>query len=116
MSFVNFLLEHWSSILAVLVLLVALFFLVKKGYKKYAKQIVFYLVCKAEEEFGSGTGTLKYAAVTTWLYEKLPAVCKFFFTQKQIDKMIEEAVSEMKEWLNTDEKAVLTDKTTHTET
>lgn len=115
MSFVDFLLEHWSSIIVIVLFIVGMIVLIKKGYIKYAKQIAFYLVCEAESEFGNGTGALKYAAVTTWLYEKLPTVCKFFFSEKQIDNIIEEAVSQMKEWLSANEDAVLPDKTTHTE-
>ena len=111
MSFIDFLVAHWSSILVVILFIVALIVLIRKGYTKYAKQICFYLVCEAESEFGKGTGALKYAAVTSWLYERLPAICKFFFTEKQIDCLIEEAVKQMKEWLDTDEKAVLPDNT-----
>lgn len=109
MTFIDFISTYWSSIVVVLAVLVALVFLVRKGYLKYAKQIVFYLVCEAESKFGNGTGTLKYAAVTAWLYEKLPLVCKFFFTQKQLDRMIEEAVKSMKEWLSSDENIALPD-------
>lgn len=105
MDFVNFITTHWSSILAVVLFIVIMIVLVKKGYTKYAKQICFYLVCEAEKQFGSGTGTLKYAAVTSWLYDKLPVVCKFFFTEKQIDKLIEDAVAQMKDWLNSNNKA-----------
>ena len=105
MNFVDFVAQYWSSILVVLLFLVALIIMVKKGYTKYAKQICFYLVCEAEAEFGGGTGTLKYAAVTSWLYDKLPVVCKFFFTEKQIDKLIEDAVSQMKNWLVSNDKA-----------
>ena len=105
MSIINFITLHWSSILVVILFIIGLIVLVKKGYTKYAKQIVFYLVCEAESEFGSGTGTLKYAAVTAWLYDKLPAICKFFFTEKQIDKLIEDAVVQMKEWLESNSQA-----------
>lgn len=105
MSFIDFITLHWSSILVTILFIIGLIILVKNGYTKYAKQIVFYLVCEAEAEFGSGTGTLKYAAVTSWLYDKLPAICKFFFTEKQIDTLIEDAVDEMKEWLSTNDKA-----------
>ena len=119
MSFVDFILAHWSSILVIALFVVALVILIKKGYTKYVKQICFYLVCEAEEKFGSGTGTLKYAAVTAWLYDKLPAVCKFFFTEKQIDGMIEEAVQNMKEWLDAnteaDNFALVPEDTEHTE-
>lgn len=105
MSLIEFTTLHWSSILVVILFIAALVILVKKGYTKYAKQIVFYLVCEAEAEFGSGTGTLKYAAVTAWLYDKLPAICKFFFTEKQVDKLIEDAVVQMKDWLSVNEQA-----------
>lgn len=105
MSLVDFITAHWSSILVVILLIVVLIVLVKKGYVKYAKQICFYLVCEAEAQFGSGTGTLKYAAVTSWLYDRLPAICKFIFTEKQIDKFIEDAVVQMKDWLSANDKA-----------
>lgn len=105
MSFIDFLVNYWSSILVVLLLAIALVLLIKKGYIKYAKQICFYLVCEAEAEFGGGTGTLKYAAVTSWLYDKLPAVCKFLLTEKQVDRLIEDAVTQMKEWLDVNPKA-----------
>ena len=115
MSFVEFISAYWSSVLVVLLFITVSVILIKKGYIKYVKQVCFYLVCKAEEEFGSGTGALKYAAVTSWLYDRLPLICRFFFTEKQIDNMIEEAVSQMKEWLDTKEKAVLTDENNHSE-
>ena len=113
MSFIDFITLHWSSILVVALFIVAMVVLVKKGYSAYVKQICFYLVCQAEAEFGNGTGTLKYAAVTSWLYDALPAICKFLFSEKQVDKFIEDAVTEMKEWLNSNEeaKSVLTEKT-----
>lgn len=106
MSFVEFITQYWSSILVVVLSIVAIVVLIKLGYKKYAKQICFYLVCTAEKQFGSGTGTLKYAAVTAWLYERLPLICKLFFTEKQIDNLIETSVQKMKEWLSNNDKAV----------
>ncbi len=96
---IEFLAQYWDSILVVVLFIVICIVLVKKGSAKYVKQMLFYLVTQAEAEFGSGTGDLKYAAVTTWLYEKLPAILKFFFTAKQIDAMIEAAVDQMKEYL-----------------
>ena len=48
---------------------------------------------------------MKYAAVTTWLYERLPAIAKFIFTTKQIDIMIESASSRMKEYLKNNASA-----------
>ena len=101
----NFLATYWDSILCIILFIVVLIALVRKGYGYYAKQILFYLVTKAEAEFGGGTGQLKYAAVTTWLYEKLPAIAKFILTPKTVDNLIEEAVAQMKKYLEANEKA-----------
>lgn len=103
--FWQFVVNYWDSILVVILFIVICIVLIKRGATSYVKQMLFYLVTKAEAEYGSGTGDLKYAAVTTWLYERLPAIVKFFFTAKQIDIMIEAAVTRMKEYLKTNESA-----------
>jgi hypothetical protein len=96
---INFIITNWDSVLVVILFIVACIVLARKGSAVYVKQMLFYLVTQAEAEYGAGTGNLKYAAVTTWLYERIPAILKFFFTAKQIDKMIEAAVEQMKEYL-----------------
>lgn len=96
---IEFLTQYWDSVLVVILFIVICIALIRKGSAGYVKQILFYLVTQAEAEFGSGTGDLKYAAVTTWLYERIPAIMKFFFTAKQVDKLIEAAVDQMKEYL-----------------
>ncbi|MDD4592920.1 MAG: hypothetical protein PHG06_21240 [Parabacteroides sp.] len=96
---IEFLTQYWDSILVVVLFITICIVLVRKGSSRYVKQMLFYLVTQAEAEYGSGTGDLKYAAVTTWLYERIPAILKFFFSAKQIDAMIESAVDQMKEYL-----------------
>ncbi|HHX60990.1 MAG TPA: hypothetical protein GX707_09815 [Epulopiscium sp.] len=105
----NFIGAHFDSILFVMLLVLFLLLLFKRGAKKQVNEILFYLVTKAENEFGNGTGQLKYSAVTTWIYERLPTITKFLFTSKQIDKMIEDAVERMKEYLsrNTNAKSLV---------
>jgi len=98
-TMIEYLTQYWDSILVVVLFIAFCIVLVRKGSAKYVNQMLFYLVTQAEAEFGSGTGDLKYAAVTTWLYERIPAILKFFFTAKQIDAMIEAAVEQMKEYL-----------------
>lgn len=94
---------NWDSILCLGIFLVVIGILFYTGNTKKIKQILFYLVIKAEQELGKGTGELKYAAVTTWLYERLPTIVKFLFTAKQIDALIEEAVAKMKQYLSENE-------------
>ena len=95
----QFLMSYWDSVLVVILFIVICVVLIRKGATSYVKQMLFYLVTQAEAEFGSGTGDLKYAAVTTWLYERIPVIVKLFFTAKQIDALIEAAVEQMKEYL-----------------
>jgi len=97
MNVVNFFVNYWDTILFVLVILIGLIFSIKKGETTILKQIVFSLVTKAEQEFGTGLGALKYAAVADMLYQRIPTLLKFLYTSKDIEKMIESTLSEAKE-------------------
>lgn len=77
--------------------------LIKRGETKILKNILFKLVTQAEKEFGSGTGALKYAAVSDWLYQRMPAVLKLLFSAKDIDDMIEAVLAEAKKQWGTNE-------------
>lgn len=101
----DFILRYWDSILIVILFILFILYLIKKGATKQVNEILFYLATKAESTFGGGTGEIKYAAVVSWLYEKLPTIIKILFTEKQIDRLIEDAVTRMKEYLDTNEKA-----------
>lgn len=102
---INFLITHWDSISFLILLILFLLCLAKRGATKQVNEILFFLVTKAENEFGDGTGQLKYSAVTTWIYERLPTIVKFLFTAKQLDQMIEDAVIRMKEYLKSNSDA-----------
>lgn len=91
--------------IAALAILAILYAGIRMGYKKQIAQILFYLVVQAEKQFGGGTGEFKFTAVSAWLYERMPIVARWFFTQKQIDILIEEAVQRMKEYLSSNAKA-----------
>ena len=109
MNIIYFLLQNWDSVLVVLGFIVLCVVLVKRGETKILKHILFNLVTQAEREFGSGTGALKYAAVSDWIYQRLPAVLKLLFTAKDIDTMIEAALTEAKQkWdTNKDMKEII---------
>lgn len=96
----EFFAKYWDSILVVVLFVLACIILIRRGATAYVKQMLFYLVITAESMYGGGTGDLKYAAVTTWLYEHMPVVLKIFFTAKQVDILIEAAVAKMKEYLS----------------
>lgn len=97
MNVLTFLAKNWDSVLVVVAFLAVVVVLIKRGETKILKQILFNLVTQAEKQFGSGTGSLKYAAVADWIYQRIPAVLKLLFTSSDIEKMIEAALEEAKE-------------------
>ena len=96
MNVLTFLAKNWDSVLVVVAFLAVVVVLIKRGETKILKQILFNLVTQAEKQFGSGKGSLKYAAVADWIYQRIPAVLKLLFTSSDIEKMIEAALEEAK--------------------
>ena len=96
MNVLTFLAKNWDSVLVVVAFLAVVVVLIKRGETKILKQILFNLVTHAEKQFGSGTGSLKYAAVADWIYQRIPAVLKLLFTSSDIEKMIEDVLEEAK--------------------
>lgn len=96
MNVLTFLAKNWDSVLVVVAFLALVVVLIKRGETKILKHILFNLVTQAEKQFGSGTGSLKYAAVADWIYQRIPAVLKLLFTSSDIEKMIEAALEEAK--------------------
>lgn len=97
MNVLTFLAKNWDSVLVIVAFLALVVVLIKRGETKILKQILFNLVTQAEKQFGSGTGSLKYAAVADWIYQRIPAVLKLLFTAKDIEKMIESVLAEAKQ-------------------
>lgn len=96
MNVLTFLAKNWDSVLVIVAFLAVVVALIKRGETKILKQILFNLVTQAEKQLGSGTGSLKYAAVADWIYQRIPAVLKLLFTSSDIEKMIEAALEEAK--------------------
>lgn len=102
---IDFIIQNWDSAVVVILFIMAMLVLLKKGATKQVNEILFFLVTEAEAQFGGGTGQLKYAAVVAWLYERLPVVVRMLFTAKQIDLLIENAVIRMKKYLDANKDA-----------
>ena len=103
MSIINFIIDQWDSILIVIGFLTVVGWFIKKGETSKLKAILFELVTKAEQQYGQGTGELKYAAVADWLYQRIPTILKVLFTPKDISKMIESVLAYAKEKWSTNE-------------
>ena len=100
----DFIITYLPYLAATAVLALVLVFY-RAGLKKYAKQILLCFVSSAEQTYGAGTGRLKYSAVAARLYEVMPRLFKFIFSEKCISEMIETAVGEMKKYLCSDNGA-----------
>ena len=104
MKILAFLLANWDSVLVVLVFLGLIVVLIKRGETAVLKKILFGLVTKAEREFGGGTGKLKLATVSDWIYQRIPAVLKLLFSEKDLERLIESALEEAKKAWGDNEK------------
>lgn len=96
MSIIQFMAANWDSVLVVLAFLVLVVVLIKHGQTKILKKILFNLVTQAEKQFGGGTGSMKFAAVADWIYQRIPAVMKLLLTEQDIADMIEAVLEEAK--------------------
>ena len=113
MNIIQFLFANWDSVLVVLAFLALIVVLVKRGETKVLNKVLFSLVTQAEKQFGGGTGKLKLAAVSDWIYQRIPAVLKLLFSEKDIENMIETALAEAKKaWGNNENIAAYIEPTT----
>ena len=104
MNILQFLLANWDSGLVVIAFLALIVVLIKHGEKKVLNKVLFSLVTQAEKQFGGGTGKLKLAAVSDWIYQRIPSVLKLLFSERDIEKMIETALEEAKKAWGNNEK------------
>ncbi len=94
----DFIATYWMEILFALVVVAAIVFLAVKGKKKIIYNIICALVDEAEKQYGSKTGKLKFSYVLENIYLMLPATFKFFISYNTLEKWIEKALVEMKEY------------------
>lgn len=98
----NFIKMNLSSIITIIIVIVGLLYLYKRGKKEFVRQAVLSLVVQAEKALGSGTGDLKYVMVVENVYKILPPILKLLISQKELDNIIEDSVQYLKEYLQQD--------------
>lgn len=81
-----------AAIIAVIVILAV------RGKKNIIYKMIFALVDEAEAAFGSKTGKLKFAYVMERIYTMLPAFIRIFITYDTLERWIEQALAEAKEY------------------
>ena len=85
-------------LLVVLAILAIFILLALRGKKQIIYKMLYALIDEAEEFYGSKTGKLKFSYVLEKLYARLPSIIKIFISYKTLEKWIEKALVEMKEY------------------
>ena len=101
MSFLNLNVLSYNGLV---IMLFALFigWLFYRGEKTRAKRIILSVVLAAERKFDiQGAGKQKYAYAIGIIYSRLPWILKIFISENELQKLMEEAVTNMKNILNT---------------
>jgi hypothetical protein len=93
------LVTYWLDIVIVVAGLAAAILLWRRGKVDFIKRLIRTLVVEAEKEYGSGTGRIKFEAVLTAVYERLPAILRLVISKQRIEQWIEEAVQWLKDQL-----------------
>lgn len=97
--------ETIIAILVLAVIIAVVVILAIRGKKDIIYKMIFALVDEAEAAFGSKTGKLKFAYVIERIYTILPAFVRVFITYNMLEKLIEKALTEAKEyWAERTEK------------
>jgi hypothetical protein len=103
MKAIHFIIEHWDVILTGLGVICGLIQGIKHRETGVIKSFLFKFVTDAEREFGQNTGALKFATVLAWVYDKLPSSVKLLFSEKELTKLIEDALAHAKTKWETNE-------------
>ena len=94
--FKDFIMQNWQILLAILVLVIVLIALWFVGKKDFVKKVLYFMVCKAEQSFGSGTGEVKFDYVLAQFYANMPLFIRLLFPLPLVKQYIELAVEKLK--------------------
>lgn len=102
----DFILENWFVIVAMVALVTVAGYVAVKFFKmpsdaqlKKVREWLLYAVTEAEKQLGSGTGKLKLRYVYDMFIGKFPAIAKVI-TFEQFSLLVDDALVEMREMLS----------------
>ena len=91
--------NNWSSILVVLLILVIIYVALQSRFKSQVAGFLLELVREAEDLYGGKTGPIKKAYVCEVIYNMLPPIAKLVLPQAVIGKLIDIAAEELTKYL-----------------
>jgi hypothetical protein len=117
LNFLTWLSDNWTMVLMCVVIVISLAHRAKVFFSKSKEEQVkialeqvrlgmLDLVTEAEKTYGSGTGTLKRSQVIQKVFERYPILSKVTSVDSltiQLDKMINDSLSDMRKLLESNE-------------
>ena len=99
MNIIKIIAENWDAIITIAVIVTGIIIGIRNGETAKIKALLFNIITEAEKLFGASTGILKASYVAEQLYSIMPNFTHCLFTQKQIEKLIEDVLVQAKaEW------------------
>lgn len=89
---------NFITLLVMLVIIVSVIVYTYNRKKGLLAKAALYIVAKAEEEFNSNTGKIKFAKAYTYLRKEYP-ILTFLISEEKLTDIIEEALVEFKKIL-----------------
>ncbi len=107
-TILGFLRANLLGVLAVLAFVTVLIILWKMGKRDSVKFIIRSLIAKAEQQYGSKTGPVKWTEVWAGIYEKIPWYIRIFFPKAELEQYIKDGLKWLDEILKKPEVNLLT--------
>ena len=95
----EFITENSVTFIVLCIIVVAIAIYAIKYRKNVLQKAALYAVSRAEEEWGSKTGQIKFAEVYTYLKKNYPFIT-FFISEEQLSRIIEVALDNLKVIIN----------------
>lgn len=92
MNIIDWIVANWFPCLIALIIIAGITVLIIRKEWGKLKTMLFALVTTAEQEFGPGTGKLKFAAVFERLAPHIMTIIKLFIPNEKIEELIEKAL------------------------
>ena len=99
MNIINWITVNSVTAVTLLIIFIAIIVYIFINKKDLLHKAALYAVSVAEEEWGSGTGRIKFAEVYIYIKKEFP-LFTLFFTEAQLTIIIEDALEELKKILS----------------
>lgn len=94
MNVLLFIMKYGDVIVASLAAILGLAVAYKKRNLAGVKQMLFYVITAAEQEYGKGFGLVKKSEVAEFVWQHIPAPLQIIVSTKDVENLIEKALED----------------------